>query len=271
MRRTHGQSDYTPIKQRHLQMFMDSSTNGWKTLRDAPKTWQEPSYLVAIDCTAGSGHSDDGAAGSPVIINQHFTSKFGDNFRQLCCDKDKANCLKLSKIPLVNCDVIQGHYQDIVFEWFKRIQWAHRFHGLLYCDPNGIKEAIDGVELFRSLAGTHRFDRIDFLFSVSLNAYKRHKAPGVIHKIYHDETPEWLTVPLIEYLDALADFKIANFIRMPMGGMLEFIMLSGLNTVKVTQTRRNENIVPYAEWRENAEYYLNGGLKVANGQLRMHL
>lgn len=271
MRRAHGQSDYTPIKQKHLQMFLDASSNGWKTLRDHPKPWQERSYLVAIDCTAGSGHSEMGEAGSPVIINKHFCRKFGDNFRQLCCEESKEEYLTLSKVPMVNCDVIHGDYREVIFEWFKHIEWPHRFHGLLYCDPNGFKGATDGMDLFRSLAQSNRFDRIDMLFSVSLNAYKRHKADGVIEKIYNGITPEWLIPKLITQLDAFASLKQTNFIRSEMGGMLEFVMIYGLNTAKVSQTRRTANIVPYSEWRGNAEYYLNGGYKVANGQLRMQL
>jgi hypothetical protein len=271
MRRAHGQSDYTPIKQRHLQMFLDSSTNGWRTLRDKRVDWQKPSYLVAIDCTAGSGHSDDGEVGSPIIINKHFNNTIGGEFRQLCCEEEKSEYLKLSKIPLVNCDVVHGSYQEMIFEWLKHIEWSGRFHGLLYCDPNGIKDAIDGTEVFRCLAQSDRFSRIDLLFSVSLNGYKRHSAPGVIEKTYKGERPEWLIPRLIEHLDNFANLKKANFIRSEMGGMLEFVMLSGLNTEKVRQTRRNENIVPYEEWRANAEFYLNGGIKVANGQLRMQL
>lgn len=263
MRRAHGQSDYTPTKQRHLQMFLDASSNGWKTLRDAPKTWQEPSYLVAIDCTAGSGHSDKGAAGSPIIINKHFSTKFGSNFRQLCCEKSKKEYLELRKVPLANCDVIHGEFQDMIYEWFKHMEWPHRYHGLLYCDDNGITESIHALDVFRALAGSHRFDRIDMLFSLSLNAYKRHAGAGT--------QAEWLTISLLEHLDNFAGLKKSNFIRSEMGGMLEFVMISGLNTAKVSQTRRTENIVPYEEWRANAEYYLNGGLKVANGQLRMEL
>lgn len=263
MRRAHGQSDYTPTKQRHLQMFLDSYSNGWKTLRDAPKTWQEPSYLVAIDCTAGSGHSETGAPGSPVIINKHFTGKFGANFRQLCCEKSKKEFSALRQVPLVQCDVVNADYREVIFDWFNHLNWPHRFHGLLYLDPNGFKGAPDGIEVFRTLAGSQRFDRIDMLFSVSLNGYKRHAGVGT--------QAEWQTPSLLQHLDALAALKQTNFIRSEMGGMLEFVMISGLNTTKVSQTRRTENIVPYEEWRANAEYYLNGGLKVANGQLRMEL
>ena len=259
MRRAHGDSNYTPTKQRHLQMICDGCTNGWRSLC----TLKPDSLLVVIDSTAGSGHSKEGAAGLPLILNRHFAKHFHDNFRQLCCEKDKPNFENLSKESLVNCDIIHGEYQQVILPWLCNLRWSGRFHGLIYCDPNGIVDALAGVDLFKQLQSDYRFDRIDLLFNISLNAYKRHKSPGVIKKTYHDDPPEWLTVPLIEHLDNLAALKKATYIRSEEGRLLEFIMLYGMNTAKVSLKRSTENIVHYEEWRKNAEKYLNGGIKVS--------
>lgn len=268
MRRAHGQSKYTQQKQRHLQMFLEAGTNGWiSLLKRNPQA-----ALVVIDCTAGSGYSDDGEPGSPLILNRHFCQRIGKEFpgrfRQLCCEQKKLEYDKLRKIDLEACDLKQGNYKDLVMPWLQSLSYPLYF-GLLYCDVNGILEALDGIPLFESLQQSEQTKRIDLSYNVSLNAYKRHKA--VIPSLYNGVAPDWLTVPLIEHLDRLADMKKKNFIRCEMGKLAEWVMLYGLNTGEVRMTRRTERIIPYEEWRENAEYYLEGGPKVAPGQLRMEL
>lgn len=266
MRRSHGQSKHTQQKQRHLQMFLDGGVNGMSSLLFNNKH----SGLAVIDATAGSGFTDQGEAGSPIILNRHFNEHFAGRFRQLCCDKDKGSIDSLSKIGLTDCDIQHGKYQDLVLPWLDALPYQPVF-GILYVDVNGIVEALDGFELFHKLRGSILHQRIDLAFNLSLNAYKRHKAPGVIDKIYHGAPPAWLTVPLIKHMDRLAGLKPRTFIRTEIGKLAEWVMLYGMHTDKVDLTRRSAGIIPYPEWRSSAEYYLNGGRKVAPGQMRFNL
>ena len=264
MRNAHGQSKHTEQKQRHLQMFLDGGVNGMSSLLYNNRQ----SGLVVIDATAGKGYTEEGKPGSPLILNRHFTNHFPGRFRQLCCDLKKSHIESLRKIDLTDCDIVQGAYQDIILPWLEALPYEPIF-GMLYCDPNGMKPALDGLDLFRTLQSIFRYRRIDLVFNIQLNAYKRHH--GVIDSLYKGDPPEWLTVPLIEHTDHLAMLKGTTFIRCELGNLQEWIMLYGMNTNKVRQTRRTEGIIPYPEWRENAEYYLNGGAKVAPGQMRMSI
>jgi hypothetical protein len=264
MRKAHGQSKHTEQKQRHLQMFLDGGVNGWKSLLlNNPR-----SGLAVIDATAGSGYTDEGQAGSPLILNRHFEKHFSGRFHQLCCDKHKGNVEKLQKIPMVDCEIKRGNYQDMILSWLESLPYQPVF-GLLYVDVNGIKEALDGIALFQRLRKIVRFQRIDLAFNLQLNAYKRHHA--VIDSLYNGVPPEWLKVDLIDHMDSLANFKTTNFIRTELGELQEWVMLYGMHTDKVDLTRRSAGIIPYAEWRANAEFYLNGGRKVAPSQMRMQL
>ena len=266
MRKSHGQSKHTQQKQRHLQMFLDGTVNGAKSLLANPRN--SGAGLVVIDATAGSGYTDSGEAGSPLILNRHFQKHFPDRFRQLCCDRDKGNIESLEKIPLFNCDVVRGNYQERVIPWLEALP-SDPIFGLLYVDANGITDVLDGKGLFASLRRKVRFQRIDLACNLSLNAYNRHK--GVIDSLYHGEPPEWLKTDLLVHMDELAGFKSNNFIRTELGKLQEWVMLYGLHTDKVNLSRRTEGIVPYAEWRANAEFYLNGGQRVAPGQMRLQL
>lgn len=262
MRQTHGQSSYTPIKQRHLQMFLDGGVHGWTTLLKKNRR----SGLAVIDATAGSGYTQEGEAGSPIILNRHFQQKFPGRFRQLCCDRDKGNIEKLQQIELSACELVRGQYEDTVLPWLQTLPFQPVF-GLLYVDVNGFKEAINGFDLFEKLRQSNQFMRIDLAINMSLNGYKRHY--GVIESKYNGQPPEWLTVPLIEHMDRLTSFKLKNFIRTELDALQEWVMTYGVHTEKVSYTRRNAGIIPYAEWRENAQFYLNGGRKVSHNQLRM--
>lgn len=247
-------------------MFLDGGVNGWSwLLRNNPA-----GGIAVIDATAGSGYSKEGEDGSPIILNRHFSRYFSGRFRQLCCDKDKKNIADLQKIDLIDCDIRHGNYQDLVLPWLATLRYRPIF-GLLYVDANGIIDVLNGDNLFQALRSQVIYERIDFAFNLSLNAYKRHKAPGVIDKIYHGAPPGWLMVNLIDHMDRLASFKRTNFIRTELGKLQEFVMLYGMQTDKVNLTRRNAGIIPYDEWRGNAESYLNGGLKVGVGQMRMDI
>lgn len=219
-----------------------------------------------IDATAGSGYTDEGQPGSPLILNRHYEKHFTGRFRQLCCDKDKGNIADLQKIDLSACDIVRGQYQDKVLPWLEALPYQPVF-GLLYVDVNGIKEALDGIDLFHRLRQINRFQRIDLAFNLQLNAYKRHHA--VIDSLYNGIPPEWLKIDLIDHMDSLANFKSTNFIRTELGELQEWVMLYGMHTDKVDLTRRSAGIIPYPEWRANAEFYLNGGRKVASSQMRM--
>jgi hypothetical protein len=262
MRKSHGQGKHTEQKQRHLQMFLDGCVNGMTSLLEKNKR----SGLAIIDATAGSGYTDKGEPGSPVILNRHHLQHFPGRFRQLCCDIKKVNVESLRKIGLSECDIIQGQYQDVILPWLEALPYQPVF-GMLYCDPNGMKPALDGLNLFDRLQGIKRFERIDLVFNISLNAYKRHH--GVIDSIYNGDPPDWLTVPLIEHTDRLAMLKATSFIRCEMGKLQDWVMLYGMNTDQANLSRRSAGIIPYAEWRANAEHYLNGGRKVAPSQMRL--
>jgi hypothetical protein len=262
MRKSHGQSEYTSDKQAHLRAFLHALTQGWRT----QGLLMENGLRIAIDCMAGSGKSDDGKDGSPLIINQHFVEKFGDSFRQLCCEAHRPNFDALCQIPLINTDVVFGDYKQIVPDWLHSLGSRFTLHGLIYTDPNGMIDVLEGMPLFRQLQSANRTNHVDLLFNVSLNAYKRH------HKRYVntlDPSYQWAERPLPDILDELATLKQFDFIRKEWG-RLEWIMLCGLNA-DLRLTRHTLGIMPYAEWRTNADEYLNGGRKIAPAQMRMEL
>lgn len=269
MSKVHGQSEYTQEKQRHLQMFLDGCTNGWRTL-----LMRNPcAGLVIIDCTSGSGHTDDREIGSPILLRRHFLqhlgAQYGTRIHQLCCEDNRRNFKTLQAIDELQGVTIQlGNYRDLVLPWLDALPCEPLF-GLMYCDPNGIKPALDGIPLFRQLQAGARTQRIDLAFNFSLNAYKRHK--GVVNSLYHGLPPGWLDTSLIDHMDSLASLKRYNYIRCESGHLHEWVMMYGMNTPEVRLTRRTARIIPYSEWRENAEWYLAGGLKVAPEQMRMEL
>jgi len=252
MRQTHGQSNYTSTKQAHLQMILHAGTNGFRSVQRL----NPGSLIVVIDCTAGSGQTDKGEAGSPVILNNHFHASYGLEFRQLCCERDRVNFDRLKSLPLVNTDFANGDYQDHVGQWLTEVGRGRLLTGLCYCDVNGMKDALDGLAVFNQMRAKGRFERIDLLFNISLNAYKRHQAVG----------SQWAMQPLLDRVDQLAGLKECSFIRGEIG-FKEWIMLYGLNTKQVSARRRTAHIWEYwQEWRPKAESHLNGGLKVSPEQ-----
>lgn len=227
----HGQSEYTPTKQKHLQGILEIGKHGWN-----PKWWTHKE-LIIIDCTSGNGKTEEGNDGSPIIINRFFTeSKYP--FRQLCCEREPSSFTNLQQTG-INADLRLGQYQEIVPEWLQSLQLTKPALGFLYCDPNGAKDLLAGYEMFQELASTKLYERMDFLFHWSLTAYQRNFGAGI----------DWANKDLSRIICCLRKLKKHAVIREPVGKQ-RWVIMYMLNTDKIDGQWRNEGFFSADKWIE---------------------
>lgn len=227
-----GQSEYTPTKQNHLRGLLKIGSRGWNPV---DKPWAHDTTLI-VDCTAGSGHSDEGEDGSPLIINRFFAGQ-NHPFRQLCCEQTPSSFGKLTLNDLVNTDLIPGRYQDSAWEWLEQQDVAKPALGFLYCDPNGAKDLLEGRDLFQRVSRDPRFARLDLIFHWSLTAYMRNFGANVT----------WANDQLANIINNLRQFKRYAIMREPVSKH-QWVVMYLHNSDKINGTWRSEGFLPADEW-----------------------
>lgn len=231
----HGQSDYTPLKQKHVINILESCREGLK-----PKNWTHKDVLF-VDCTAGGGYSQDGSEGSPLLINGFARKNYNESFRHLCCENDYLTFLTLKRheSKLKNATLEYGDYCDIVPSWLSQQNVRDPAMGIVYCDANGAKDLLRGMNVFRAISADRRFCRMDFLFHWSMTAYNRNHGAGYT----------WARKELIEVTDELVSLKKFAFMRQPVDRW-QWAIMHLINTDKVSSESKKERILPYSVWRD---------------------
>lgn len=234
MTTAHGFSEYTPDKQKHLQGILSSCQEAWRK----PHLWAHPERIF-VDCTAGCGIIQ-GQWGSPLIVNRFAWHTFGDAYRHLCCERDKANYQRLLSVAgaMNRADVINGDYVDVVPVWLRDLKVEKPALGLIYCDVNGVKDLVFGIEMFEALVSSGYWQRLDLLFHLSVTAYARSNGAGI----------DWAQESHLAVMDKLAGIKPYAYIREPMTRQ-RWVMLHMLKTSKVVPVWKTERIMRYADWR----------------------
>lgn len=235
----HGQSAYTQTKQKHLKGLLNACKFAWNPLVNGKPGWAHPE-VVMIDCTSGTGHAADDEPGSPLIINEWAQKIYGDNFRQLCCERTPTSYVKLAKNNLPHANIMLGPYEDIAPLWLDTLGIAKDRNalGFIYCDPNGAKDLVDGLQFFKSLRTDRRFQRLDFIFHWSITAYNRNAGAG----------STWADASVLSVLDELVGLKRHAYMREPLDKW-QWVFMHLLDTDKVQTVWKNERIMPYSEWR----------------------
>jgi len=240
----HGQSNYTHTKQEHLSGLLNICTHAWNPLVNGKPTWAHPEVVI-IDCTSGNGHTEQGDEGSPLLINAWAQRSYGFGFRQLCCERTPTSFVKLTQNNLSQTDIMLGSYQELVPIWLESLDLKRPALGFVYCDPNGAKDLIEGIDLFAWLARQPRFQCLDFIFHWSMNAYSRNAGVG----------NEWAQTPLLDVVHRLAMMKRHAYMREPLDKW-QWVFMQILNTSKVRPIWPNERVLAYADWcRQFAERF----------------
>lgn len=232
----HGQSSYTPTKQKHLSGILNTNAHAWNPLTNDKPRWAHPEVIM-IDCTSGNGHDEHGEPGSPLIINGWAKQSYGTNFRQLCCERTAQSFARLWHEDMSQADVVQGSYQDIAPRWLEQLNITRPALGFIYCDPNGAKDLIDGLQFFRWITRDKRFQRLDFIFHWSMNAYNRNAGVG----------NAWAQEPILQVVNELSSLKRYAYMREPLDKW-QWVFMQVINTDKVRPVWKNERILPIAEW-----------------------
>ena len=131
----HGQSEYTESKQRQLKELLDSCRFAWNNV-----TWAHPTRLF-LDCMAGSGHTEDGEPGSPIIM-QNFAQTM-PNAMCVWSDVNRKFTARLAQYAEPPTQVLTGRYQDVMHEWldnYARIHRNSKLMGIVYLDDNGCSQ-----------------------------------------------------------------------------------------------------------------------------------
>jgi len=240
-----GQSDYTPLKQKHISGILRTCQYGLN-----PKEWSHDDVLF-VDCTAGSGYTEDGQEGSPLIVNGFARTSYVEKFKHLCCEIDKKDFQKLKNHAgkLKNATIEQGDYRDIAPAWLDAQNNKKPALGIIYCDPNGARDLLHGVDMFKSIAADRRFSGMDFLFHFSLHAYKRNHEAGTI----------WADKDIIAVTDELASFKKYAYLRLPTGRW-QWVIMHLLNTDKVKPEWKTEKVIAYEQWKAEQAKHMQRGL-----------
>lgn len=235
---SHGQSEYTPTKQKHLIGLLTTNRYAWNPTVNRKPEWANRE-IIAIDCTSGTGHTADGESGSPVLINQWARESYGEGFRQLCCEANPQSYVKLRQNDLPNADIQLGKYQDIAPAWLESLGVRKPALGFIYVDPNGAKDLIEGIDFFRWLITHPYFSRLDLIFHWSMNAYSRNAGNG---------TP-WAQTPLLNVVQELARLKRYTFMREPLEKW-QWVFMQVLSTDKVSPVWKSERIMSYRQWMD---------------------
>lgn len=233
----HGQSGYTPTKQRHLTGLLDTCAHAWNPSTNGKPRWAH-SEVIIIDCTSGNGHDEQGEPGSPLIINEWAQKTYRGNFRQLCCERVPQSFARLWHTDLPQAEVVRGSYQDEAPKWLAQLGITRPALGFIYCDPNGAKDLIDGLQFFRWVMQHRYFRTLDFIFHWSMNAYNRNAGVG----------NTWAQAPVLDVVNELASLKQNTYMREPLDKW-QWVFMQGINTDKVRPVWKSERIMPYREWR----------------------
>lgn len=235
---SHGQSEYTPTKQKHLIGMLDLCSHAYNPGVNGKARWANPDVIV-IDGTSGTGHTATGELGSPLLINQWASKNYRGNFRQLCCEANPQSYVRLRQNTLANADIQLGKYQELAPAWLESLDLQKPALGFVYIDPNGAKDLIEGIDFFRWLVQHPRFSRIDLIFHWSMNAYSRNAGSGT----------DWAQAPLLKVVDELAYLKRYAFMREPLEKW-QWVFMQLMNTDKVSHIWKSEQIVSYPEWKD---------------------
>ena len=233
----HGQSKYTPTKQRHLSGLLSTSQHAWNPLVNGKSTWAH-NHVIVIDCTAGNGYDSQGQPGSPIIINQWARQSYGANFKQLCCEQLPTSFAKLWHIDMPGTEVLRGTYQELSPKWLEELKVTKPVLGFVYCDPNGAQDLVEGLDFFRWLVSDRRFNRLDLIFHWSMAAYSRNNGRG----------NAWAQTPILDVVDELASLKRYVYMREPMDKW-QWVFMQMMNTDKVRPVWKSERIMAYADWK----------------------
>lgn len=236
-----GQSEYTPTKQKHLSGILKTCEYAWNPLINEKPRWFHDE-AVFVDCTSGNGRTEEGEPGSPLIINEWATStSYRGNFRQLCCERVPTSYARLWHEDLHRADVVRGSYQEVIPKWLEELHIQKPVLGFIYCDPNGAKDLVEGLEFFRWLTQRKCFARLDLIFHWSMTAYSRNAGKG----------NEWAQTPILDVVKELANLKRFAYMREPLEKW-QWVFMHVISTDKVKPVWKSERILPYAEWL--AEY-----------------
>jgi hypothetical protein len=233
----HGQSGYTPTKQKHLSGLLNACTHAWNPQTNGKPAWAHPEVII-IDCTSGNGHNEQGEPGSPLIINEWAARNYGAHFKQLCCERMPSSFAKLWHIDMPQTDVIRGSYQEVAPQWLDDLKVTRPVLGFVYCDPNGAKDLIEGLPFFRWIMQDRRFCRLDFIFHWSMNAYNRNAGVGNV----------WAQTPVLDVVGELASLKRYAYMREPVDKW-QWVFMQVINTDKVRPIWKSERIVSYTDWK----------------------
>ena len=242
----HGQSEYTPTKQDHLRGLLTIGTHGWNPLTkiDRGIRWTHHEALF-VDCTSGNGRDEQGNDGSPLIINEHFR-RVGYPFRQLCCEQQASSFVRLQQTG-IDVDFRLGKYEEVASGWLDLQNVTKPAMGFFYCDPNGVKDLLDGYDFFRKVSADDRYKRMDLIFHWSVTAYER--SCGKKLKWANDEL-----IGIIKQILSLKKYAIMRDKLKSHGWIFMYLH----NSDKIDGRWRKEGFLPADEWMDR---YL-----LANGQ-----
>lgn len=157
-----GYSQYTATKQEHFRGLLRLHLNAARGIMSR----YGGKYLY-FDINAGCG-CVNGHQGSPVIFAEEV-AKQAIEYEAFMLEREPDNALALSERLMsdTRCHIITGdHHQTLMT---LRPGWSRDYHGLLYCDPNGIPP----FELLGDFSRIRAYRKIDILIYLSANNVKR--------------------------------------------------------------------------------------------------
>lgn len=162
----HGQSEYTESKQRQLRELLHACRWPWNRV-----TWAHPTRIF-LDCMAGSGHTDEGNPGSPLIL-QDYAESLND---AMCVwsDVDRKFTTRLTEFAKPPTQILTGRYQDVMREWLMNYSRMHRtskLMGMVYLDDNGCSQVWNNDGFIDWV--TTSFPYLDVVVHFSETAWRR--------------------------------------------------------------------------------------------------
>ncbi len=180
---------------------------------------------------------------------------YDDKFRQLCCEQNPQSYVKLNQNTLSQTEIKLGKYQEVAPIWLDSLNIAKKYPalGFVYCDPNGAKDLIEGIQFFKQLTQDPRFRCLDFIFHWSMAGYSRNKGKG----------NSWAQEPIMEVVDGLVSLKKFAFMREPLDKH-QWVFMHMMNTDKVNPVWKTEHVMKYADWLNQYSHKFDGN---SRGQL----
>lgn len=165
----HGQSEYTESKQQQLKELLDSCWSAWARHHG----WiREHKTRLFLDCMAGSGHTEDGSPGSPLILQD-----YADSLPDAICvwsDIDKKFTSRLLQYAKPPTQILTGRYQETVREWLTNYSRQHgypKLMGMVYLDDNGCSQVWNDDGFIDWLMVEHKY--LDVVIHFSETAWRR--------------------------------------------------------------------------------------------------